>query len=143
MSVRAFLDTNVIVYSFDNRDPRKQEKALSILNMFFTQDCYYISTQIVQEFCNVALTKMHSRMDLSTVREFIGTFPEQRVCDIDMSTIDYALHVKDSFGYSFWDSLVLASAVRAGCSMLYTEDMSHGQVIEGVTIQNPFSSDDL
>ena len=143
MSVKTFLDTNVIVYAFDNRDSRKQEKALSILHTFFTQDCYYISTQVVQEFCNVALTKMHSRMDLSKVREFIGTFPEERVCGIDVNTIDYALHIKNSFSYSFWDSLVLSSAVKAGCSLLYTEDMSDGQKIEGITIQNPFSSDNL
>ncbi len=138
MKDRIFLDTNVLVYALDNENVAKQEKAKSILNEFYNNNNYFLSTQVVQEFCNVVLKKIEPGVPEGKLSEFISTFPLERVRMVDINTITTALSVKAKYMYSFWDSLIIAAAIHADCVVLYTEDLKHQQMVDSLKIINPF-----
>jgi predicted nucleic acid-binding protein len=96
-----------------------------------------ISTQVLSEFYSV-MTKYkrpHSEI-VSSITDIIRC---TNVTGVSLSTIELCLKLKEKYGYSYWDSLILAAAVENDCGTLYSEDMSHGHTIEGrLTIQNPF-----
>ena len=134
MNDRVFLDTNVFVYLYSEDEPEKQSVAL---NIFDRVHCV-TSTQALNEFCSVCLRKlkMPSNEVLQSIREIVEN---SELCYIDMETIQMALSLNSKYGYSYYDCLVLASAVLNGCRYLYSEDMQHNQFIEGkLKIINPF-----
>lgn len=138
MTDRIFLDTNIIVYTLDSENIIKQTKAKVILDQFYSNQNYIISSQVVQEFCNVALRKIEPHVPEKMLSEFIATFPSSQIELINLNTIDKALSVKTQYKYSFWDSLIIASAIHAGCNILYTEDLKDHQMIDNLMILNPF-----
>ncbi len=138
MKGRIFLDTNVLVYALDNENVAKQDKAKSILNEFYNNNNYFLSTQVVQEFCNVVLKKIEPGVPEGKLSEFISTLPLERVRMVDINTITTALSVKAKYRYSFWDSLIIAAAIHAECGVLYTEDLKHQQMVDSLKIINPF-----
>lgn len=115
-----------------------RKKAKSILEGFYNDNNYCISTQVVQEFCNVVLKKIEPEVPEEQLADFISTFPSEQVRAIDVNTVIAALSVKEQYRYSFWDSLIIASAIDADCSILYTEDMNDNQKIGNIRIINPF-----
>jgi predicted nucleic acid-binding protein len=138
MTGKIFLDTNIIVYSFDKTDSSKNKKAKQLLDLMYENYLYVISTQVIQEFCNVSFRKMDPPLSEEDVRLFISTFPAGQIATIDMETINQSLMIKKRYKYSFWDSLILATAMMAGCGILFSEDMKHDLKIEDLLIQNPF-----
>ena len=134
MNDRIFLDTNVFVYLYSEDEPKKQTVALKIIE---DVNCV-TSTQVLNEFCSVCLRKL--AMPIKTVLQAIGEIVENsELCYIDMQTIQKALALKDKYGYTYYDCLVLASAILYNCTVLYSEDMQHNQIIEGrMKIINPF-----
>lgn len=138
MTDRIFIDTNIIVYTLDSENIIKQEKAKVILDHFYSNQNYIISTQVVQEFCNVAMKKIEPRVPEKMLSEFIATFPSRQIELINLNTIERALTVKIQYKYSFWDSLIIASAINAGCNILFTEDLKDHQIIDNLMIVNPF-----
>jgi len=138
MDGKIFLDTNIIVYSFDKAAADKNKKAKELLDLLYEKPQCLISTQVIQEFCNVAFRKMEPALSEVEVREFISTFPANQIEIIDIDTINRALIIKKQYRLSFWDSLVVATALIAGCNTLYSEDMKNNIVIDGLTIKNPF-----
>ena len=134
MNDRIFLDTNVFVYLYSEDEPEKQTVALNIIE---DVNCV-TSTQVLNEFCSVCLRKL--AMPIKTVLQAIGEIVENsELCYIDMQTIQKALALKDKYGYTYYDCLVLASAILYNCTVLYSEDMQHNQIIEGrMKIINPF-----
>jgi predicted nucleic acid-binding protein len=138
MADRIFLDTNIIVYTLDNENSIKQLKAKELLDQFYINQNYAISTQVVQEFCNVALKKIIPQIPEKMISEFISTFPTDQVAIININTVLKALSVREQYKYSFWDSLIIATAIQSQCNILYSEDLNTGQVIENCSIVNPF-----
>lgn len=128
---RAFIDTNVLVYlsSPDNqkyRDAARVMRAGSI-----------ISVQVLNEYCSVARRKSaRSWADIVKSCEDFAITLEVR--DITTQSQRLALEYADRYGYSIYDANILASAKLADCDVLWSEDMQHGQIIDGVCIQNPF-----
>jgi predicted nucleic acid-binding protein len=134
MNDRVFLDTNILVYLYSEDEPEKQFVALQI----FDKVHCVTSTQVLNEFCSVCLRKlgMSSKEVLLSINEIIENC---EICYIDMETIQQALSVKGKYRFSYYDCLVLASALLNGCKNLYSEDMQHNQLIEEkLTIINPF-----
>jgi len=133
MHGKVFIDTNIIIYSLGENSTKAQIAA----PLFLDRPC--ISTQVISETVNVT-TK---RLGLATkdVRQLIKTL--HGLCHIElitMSTIEEALNIQERYKFSWYDSLIISSALDAGCSTLYSEDMQHGQFIEGrLEIVNPFS----
>jgi predicted nucleic acid-binding protein len=137
MPPRHFLDTNVLLYSIsrDAREAAKRERAVALLE----RDEGALSVQVLQEFY-VQATRS-TRLDPlphDIAAGLIATWTRFTVQDITLSILMGALEITTSHGLSYWDSAIVAAARALGCRELYSEDMSHGQEIEGVIIINPF-----
>lgn len=134
-----FLDTNIFVYSFDSTAPAKQRIAQQIIKDALQTQRGAISTQVMQEFLNVALRKFARPMSPSEAREY-GKITLEPICQHypDAPFFDRALLLKEEMGYSWYDTLILTAALDLGCQTLFTEDLHNGQVIRGMTIVNPF-----
>ncbi len=138
MNDKYFLDTNVIVYSFDPKTSDKQHIARSLISNALTgQGC--ISYQVVQEFFNVATRKFETPLSLQDCKIYLNDILAP-LCEI-FPSIDFysqALQIKERWQYSLYDSLIVTAALQANCTILYSEDMHHGQAINQLTIANPF-----
>lgn len=132
-----FLDTNVLVYAYDPADPRKQDAALSLLTRHGHSDLT-ISAQVVSEFYN-AVQRLPEPLDEREATLASRSLLGLRVIAVDRDVVDRALEIRARWQPSYWDSLILAAAERAGASVLYTEDLQHGQTIAGVEIVDPFA----
>ena len=134
MNDSIFLDTNILVYLYSEDEPEKQS---IVLNIFDKVHCV-TSTQVLNEFCAVCLRKL--RMPSSQVLQSIIEIIENcELCYIDIEIIQKALSLNDKYGYTYYDCLVLASAIFCGCKYFYSEDMQHNQCIErNLIILNPF-----
>lgn len=130
---RCFIDSNILIYAF-SCDELKSQKAQSII----TDHHIVISTQVVNEFCNVLLKRSLmgvDRLKLLT-QEFYNSFD---VVIVNKLTITTALTVKQKYGYSYWDSVMIASALNTNTPIIYSEDMHHSHIIDNkLTIINPF-----
>jgi len=134
MPDRTFIDTNILIYFISN-EKKKKLRAKEII--FSTQEVY-ISAQVVSEFISVCLSK--KLLSIAEITPLINNFMSAlRFSSIEESTIKKALQIKQDTNFSYWDCLVIASAIENNCSILYTEDMQDGQIIsDSVTIINPF-----
>jgi predicted nucleic acid-binding protein len=132
---RAFVDTNVFAYLYSASEPDKQQKAELAINSYDR----YVSTQVLNEFCNVGIRKL--KLSLATVRESVAQICEAcNVARIDERTVSKALDIHERYRYSYYDSLMVASAIEADCRYILTEDMADGQVIEEtLTVRNIFA----
>jgi predicted nucleic acid-binding protein len=140
MSARFFIDTNVLVYTFDAEQPDKRERATDLVAAALGGGAGTISYQVVQEFLNVALHKFASPMTTDDAARYLRTVLEP-LCSIFPSTVLYerALSLRNRWRYRFYDSLIICAALEAGCETLYSEDLQHGQQIESLTIVDPFA----
>ena len=135
MNDRAFLDTNVLIYFYSKDDERKRNIACHTLN---SHNCV-TNVQAMNESCNVWFKKYN--WSTEKIKEHLDNI--EMVCDeifpIHRNTINKALALKDSYGYSYYDCLMLASALDGDCRIICTEDMSDGQIIsDTLKIVNPF-----
>ncbi|WP_395828636.1 PIN domain-containing protein [Elstera sp.] len=131
---RGFLDTNILVYAFVE-DPRA-----AVAEALLDQKCD-TSVQALNEFATVARRKL--RMTWGEVEEALALL--QTVCGtihpIELKTHADALRLAQRYGFSSYDALIVAAALRAGCDTLYSEDMQDGLAVDGrLTIRNPFKS---
>ena len=133
-----FIDTNVLVYCFDDRDTAKRDVARRWVAMCWQRRCGRISTQVLNEFYNTARRKFSSTISVGDARVEVRRYQSWQPWAIDHSTVETAWGVETRFGFSFWDSLIVASAQALGCAMLLTEDLQHDQVIDTLRIVNPF-----
>ena len=137
MSVADFLDSNVFVYLFDDRDAGKRQRAEALVRTGLETGTACISYQVVQEVVNV-------------LQGTLGMRPEEARAVLDRvlvplwrvnPTADFyrrGLELRTRYGVSFYDSLIVAAALDEGCTTLYSEDLQHAQRIQGLTIRNPF-----
>jgi predicted nucleic acid-binding protein len=132
MNAKPFLDANVIVYAFSSNDPRNV-RAEALL-----ESGGVISVQVLNEFVNVSRRKQGRGWD--EVHDALGVLkilldPPQ---PLTVELHEAAVEIARDRGFSIYDSLIIAAALRAGCSILYSEDLHHGQGIGQLTIRNPF-----
>ena len=127
-----FFDTNVLLYLVSS-DTAKAEQAEALL-----AEGGVINVQVLNKFASVASRKM--AMAIPEIREFLSTI--QEVCmvkPLDLNTHKLGLDLTERYRFAIYDGLIVAAAMRAGCSTLYTEDLQSGQMIDQLTIRNPFS----
>ncbi len=139
MSGRFFLDTNIFVYTFDPNAPSKSKKAAQLIRRAVDSGEGMISYQVVQEFLNVALRRFSPAMSTAEAEQYLVTVLRPLLA-IHSSPALYlsALKLREKYRLSWYDSLIAAAAVEGGCDRLVSEDLQHGQKIEGVRIENPF-----
>jgi len=126
MNGKAFVDTNVFIYMQSIDDEVKRKISVSVIDKY---ECC-ASTQVLNEVCNVLLKKY--KMNVDNVKQFITAIIKK--CDISLvtnETVQKALDLKKEYGYSYYDCLILASAVLSGCDYVLSEDLRNGQIIGG------------
>lgn len=135
---KVFVDTNVIVYAYDKDAGDKHRVAVNIMTDLWQSGLGTISTQILQEFFVTLTKKIPAPLDISVVRETIRRLSRWDVVLIDVDTIISATELQERYKFSFWDSLIIASAIAGGARTILSEDLADGQIIQSVTIKNPF-----
>jgi predicted nucleic acid-binding protein len=136
MSVRGFLDTNVLLYTDDHDTPAKQAKALALFAQVRKDKAGVISTQVLQEYFTAATRKLG--VPATIARRKVELFAHLDLVVLDLSDILGAIDLHRLHQFSLWDALIVRAALQAKCAILYTEDLQHGQRIEGLEIVNPF-----
>ena len=132
-----FIDTNVLIYALDSRHENKRTIARSIISQALENPhAHVVSTQILQEYFVTATKKMGiSAEDCS---EHIHYFTRMNLVTISVEIIQQAILLHRKHAFSFWDALVIQSAIFSECTHLYSEDLQHNQIIHGIRIINPF-----
>ena len=131
-----FLDTNVLIYSIDGKDPAKQVVAREIVVSAVRGGGFLISAQVLNEFSNIALLKL--KLSVEEVRKFVSFFSRIGVVSLESRWTDAALLLKQRYETQFFDSLLLAAAQENGCDEILTEDLNDGQMYGSVRAVNPF-----
>jgi predicted nucleic acid-binding protein len=136
MTAPVFVDTNVLLYAVDTTDPEKHRSAAAWRLELWKSRRGRLSFQILQEFYVQAVRKNPLGADAAEaeVRDLFAWDPVV----VDAPVIEAAWHLRKRFNLSFWDALVVGAAKAAGCSHLLTEDLSHGQDLDGVRVVSPF-----
>jgi predicted nucleic acid-binding protein len=130
-----FIDTNVLAYAYDGDSPAKREIARQVLNDLGGA---VISTQVLLELYAVLTRKLG--LPQETAYQAVDALMDLEVVPTDERLVSDGLRLSVDSNISHWDALIVVAASRAGCDTLLTEDLSHGQVIEGVRIVNPFAA---
>ena len=134
--MRSLLDTNILVYADAADEPAKQARAISLIRQQRAAGTAVLSTQVLQEFVNVALRKL--RLPPALVRERLAFYRRFDLVPTTPDLLAGALDLHLLHSLSFYDALIVQAASSGGCRQLLSEDMQHGAVIGGVRIVNPF-----
>jgi predicted nucleic acid-binding protein len=132
-----FLDTNILVYANDNRDPKKQVLAVKLISDCIAERKGVISTQVMQEYAAVALHKLHQ--DVSIVLRRLGQFESLEIVQVTPAFIRRALNLHAQLKIHYLDATVVAAAEEAGCEVLYSEDCPSSNVHDFMRVVNPFA----
>lgn len=135
---RSFFDTNVLVYLFDNAEPEKKARAQEVLWREMETGRAALSTQVLQEFYVNVTRKLASPLPSEVAEERVRDFSGLPLVRVDASLILAAIARSRSQSFSFWDALIVEAALLAGADRLLTDDLQHGQEIEGLRVENPF-----
>ena len=140
MSGEAFVDTNLLVYAHDSHAGPKSIRAQELLGQLWRERRGVLSTQVLQEFCVNVRRKFRQPMTPAEVREAVMAYQNWRLVVNTANSILRALELEQRYQISFWDAMIVQAAESAGCEVLYSEDLSHGQEYGGVLVVNPFLS---
>lgn len=133
---KAFIDTNVLAYACDSDKPDKRQAARDLMRGLNRRSPPCISTQVLQEFYVTATRKLGiAPLD---AKRILQTFQGMETVTIRPGDVHRAVDGSILWQLSFWDALIIVAARKACCTVLYTEDLNNGQVIEGVEVRNPF-----
>ena len=138
MNGRSFLDTNVLVYAYDPTDPRKQKIAEDLVKQAMAGDAV-ISTQVLAEFAATLLHKVAVGRTAEDLVLMLDILAPIRVVPSDGDTVRRAVEARKAYGIHFYDGMIVASAERAGCARIWSEDLNAGQKYFGVAVENPFA----
>ncbi len=133
--VADFIDTNVLVYAFDDDEPAKQTRARQLMR---EQPDAVISPQVLLEWYSVVTQKFSPPMPTDAAAQTLAALAELDVIAADAELVMRAAQTSSTHQVSIWDAMIIESASVAGCETLHSEDLSDGASIRGVTIRNPF-----
>lgn len=136
---RMFVDTNILVYAYDLSAGNKHDKAREIIKNLWSTGDGLISTQVAQEFFVTVTRKIAKPLGLRQAKEIVKDLLQWKTIIVDGSLIVDAITIQEKYRYSFWDSLIIASAIEGGAATIISEDLSDKQKIGNVTISNPFA----
>jgi predicted nucleic acid-binding protein len=137
MTDLVFVDTNVVIYARDARAPEKRAAAIDWLKVLEKERRLVISPQVLNEAYAVSRAKLRGQ-DPAVVRDWLRHLLPFCTAPLDADVINTAFAVEADHGFSWWDCLIVASALAAGCRYLLTEDLQHRQIVRDLRIVNPF-----
>lgn len=141
MTGPAFVDTNVLVYSRDAGEPAKQARAMDLLRLLWETRIGRVSQQVLQEYYVTVTRKLKPGLPKEDARDDVIALLAWKPLAPSGTTLSKAWEIEDRFGLSWWDSLIVASALESRCAWLLSEDMQDGLQIDGLQIRNPFSAE--
>jgi predicted nucleic acid-binding protein len=134
-----FVDTNVLLYTLDNANPTKHVAALRWRDALWENQAGCLSWQVLNEFYANATGKLAT--PAAVARSIVRSYATWPVTGFGIDLLERAWHWTDDAGIPYWDALILASAERAGCQWLLTEDFQHGRKYGTVRVVNPFRTE--
>lgn len=139
--MKIFVDTNVLVYAHDRGAGPRHEMARALLAELWGNRGGSLSTQVLQEFYAVATRKLKPPIARQEARAIVAAYGEW--CDVatEPQLIVAASRLEEEHSISFWDSLIVQAALRAGADRLVSEDLQHGRRFGSLMIENPFAKD--
>ena len=140
MKDKIFVDTNILIYAHDLDAGSKHDVAVSIIEDLWENENGVISTQVLQEFYVNVTQKIPKPLSYSHARGIIENYTSWHIETIKADAVLRASEIEERYQLSFWDSLIIEAASSAKVSKVLTEDLNHGQTIEGILIENPFKS---
>ena len=138
MSAAEFLDTNVLVYAFDDREPRKQSIARGYVQRAVAGE-FVISLQVLAELTATLLHKFAKPATAETAVRILDALSPIRVVQVDKDIVRRAVQANSHYGIHFYDGMIVAEAERAGCARIWSEDLNTGQEYFGIRVENPFA----
>ncbi|QTA80779.1 PIN domain-containing protein [Desulfonema limicola] len=140
MTDRIFFDTNIIVYLFDTSEKEKRRVVKHLFSEQRKKSSLYISSQVINEFVSITTRKIQNPVSFERQKNILKFFQVVFIVSpLTIHTSLTAVEMKLKYRFSYWDSLILASALENRCSVIYSEDMQHNQEIESsIKIINPF-----
>ncbi|MDS4040116.1 MAG: PIN domain-containing protein [Candidatus Competibacter sp.] len=135
---RYFLDTNVLVYLFDGDAPARQTRAREIFQTYGATGQLVISTQVLQEFYVTVTRKLAKPLAPEVAYRAVQNLTTLLVCQVTPELVLSAIQRSLGLRLSFWDALIVQAALESGAATLWSEDLQHGQIIDGLRIENPF-----
>jgi predicted nucleic acid-binding protein len=135
MTGRAFIDTNVFVYSVDTSEPDKQQRAQQILT---TTPGPVVSTQVMNEFFTIATRKLSTPLPIDKAAAIVEGMARLSCVPVDAALVLRAIRAGQRWQLSHWDALMVEAARQATCDRLLTEDLADGASYDGIRIENPF-----
>jgi predicted nucleic acid-binding protein len=139
MRGRAFVDTNIWVYTVDAADPERRRRALEVVGPDAHEDLV-VSSQVLAEFYSVVTRKLASPLDPAAASALAGQIALLPVVPVDGQLVLSAVAASREWGVSIWDALIIRAAEAAGCDIVLSEDLSHGRAYGSVSVVNPFCS---
>ena len=136
-----FVDANILLYSEDSADERKQAIALQWLEVLWRKRLGRVSTQTLNEFYVNATRKLKPPMPSGDARAEVRRYALWQPWQIDQPTLESAWAIESRHGLHYWDCLVLAAAQHLGCQYMLSEDLNHEQHYGAVQVINPFKAD--
>jgi predicted nucleic acid-binding protein len=133
-----FLDTNVLVYAHDLDAGDKHDVAAKIIYQLWESKNGVLSTQVLQEFYVTLTKKMPRSLNRVATRKILKEYFSWQVVINDLQIVFQASEIEEAYNISFWDALIVSAAYSKNVATIFTEDLNHGQYIEGIFIQNPF-----
>jgi predicted nucleic acid-binding protein len=132
-----FLDSNVLVYAYDSTDPRKQNIAQTLVRKAVLGQ-FIVSTQVFAELAAALLHKLSPPLRPEDVVALLDTLSPIKLIVPDEGIVRRAVETHASYGLHFYDGMIVAAAERAGCLMIWSEDLNAGQKYFGIAVANPF-----
>lgn len=138
MSAPEFLDSNILVYAYDDTRPQKQRIARQLVERGLSGECV-VSTQSFAEFCTTLLHKFSPPFRSDEVLAILDALVPIRLVLPDEGIVRRAVEAREAYGLHFCDGMIVAAAERAGCKRIWSEDLNAGQKYFGIVVENPFS----
>jgi predicted nucleic acid-binding protein len=139
MTGRLFVDTNVLIYALDPADPLKRRVSADLLRQTIKSHTLTLSPQSLNE-CYRMLSDRRRLMPVDQAHAYIKTLAPWAIAPLDAATTERAWAVQDTAKLRWWDSLMVAAALRADCRLFISEDLQDGLVVDGMRIANPFTA---
>lgn len=136
-----FVDTNILVYTRDASEPEKQQAAERWLRLLWATRTGRTSAQVLNEYYVVVTEKLQPGLDREQARADVRNLMAWTPVPMDRPVVEGAWTIQDRYALSWWDSLIVSAAQVAGCTWLLTEDLDHGQAMDGLSVVNPFHTE--
>ncbi len=135
-----FVDTNIIVYSYDKSAGEKHRIAKHLMKSLWELRTGCISVQVLQEFYVTVTSKLDNTLDTKTASQIISGLSSWTLHSPSAEDVIHAILTQKRFNVSFWDAMIIHSAEKMKCSVLFSEDLNSGQTYKGVRVVNPFDT---